>query len=188
MAHVNVTANPTAEWTLQQLREAIAEDRYRHLIHDRDRIYSRQLDESIEALGLEVLRSPIASPKANAICERVIGTIRRECLDWMIPISQMHLQATLREWVIHYNRGRPHTALGPGMPDPLDGTVVFAKSKSRHRVGEGLLVRVIGAGRPSSRVLARGRVILRQERKCEIGNARVIADDKVSARLLRRRV
>jgi putative transposase len=63
LAHVNVTANPTGEWTLQQLREAITEDCHRHPIHDRDRIYSRQLNDSIEALGLEVLRSPIASPK-----------------------------------------------------------------------------------------------------------------------------
>jgi putative transposase len=88
LTHVNVTAFPTADWTLQQLREALAEDgRHRHLIHDRDRIFSKQLDDSIEALGLEVLRSPVASPKANSICERVIGTIRRECLDWMIPMS-----------------------------------------------------------------------------------------------------
>ena len=68
LAHLNVTAQPSAEWTLQQLREALSEDRHRHLIHDRDRIYSRQLDESIKALGLRVLRSPIASPKANSIC------------------------------------------------------------------------------------------------------------------------
>ena len=63
LAHVNVTAHPTAEWTLQQLREAFTEDRHRHLIHDRDRIYSRLLDDSIEALGLSVLRSPVAVPK-----------------------------------------------------------------------------------------------------------------------------
>jgi transposase InsO family protein len=114
LAHVNVTAHLGAEWTLQQLREALGESRQRNLIHDRDPIYSRQLDESIEAIGLEMLRSPIASPKANAICERVIGTIRRECLDWMIPLSEAHLQAILAESVTHYNRGRPHSALGPG--------------------------------------------------------------------------
>jgi transposase InsO family protein len=86
LAHVNVTANPTAAWTLQQLREAVNEERRPgHLIHDRDRIFSGELDDSIQARGLEVIRTPIASPKANAICERVIGTIRRECLDWMNP-------------------------------------------------------------------------------------------------------
>ncbi len=142
LAHVNVTANPTAEWTLQQLREAITEDRHRHLIHDRDRIYSTQLDDSIEALGLEVLRSPVASPKANSVCERVIGTIRRECLDWMIPLSEAHLRAILVEWLNHYNLGRPHSALGPGVPDPPKSLAVFPKSKSRHRLAAGVFVRV----------------------------------------------
>jgi transposase InsO family protein len=65
-----------------------------------------------------MLRSPVASPKANAICERLIGTIRRECLDWMIPLSEGHLNAILRCWVRHYNLGRPHSALGPGVPGP----------------------------------------------------------------------
>ena len=104
LVHVNVTAHPSADWTLQQLREAIGdEDEHKYLIHDRDRIYAKRLDDSIRALGLEVLRSPFASPKANAICERVIGTIRRECLDWMIPMSEGHLRSILREWVTHYN-------------------------------------------------------------------------------------
>ena len=87
LRHVNVTANPTADWTLQQLRDVVGEEgEHRYLIHDRDHIFSKRLDESIEALGLEVLRSSVASPKANSICERVIVTIRRECLDWLIPV------------------------------------------------------------------------------------------------------
>jgi transposase InsO family protein len=143
LAHVNVTANPTAAWALHQLREAVSETRQPgYLIHDRDRIYTRQLDESIEALGLEVLRSPIASPKANSTCERVIGTIRRECLDWIIPLSEAHLRAMLGEWVTHYNRGRPHSSLGPGVPDPPDPSALFPKSKSRHRLAADAFVRV----------------------------------------------
>jgi len=68
LAHVNVTANPTAAWTLQRLRPALGEEcQPGHLIHDRDRISSGELDGSIQALGLEVIRAPIASPKANAI-------------------------------------------------------------------------------------------------------------------------
>jgi hypothetical protein len=83
LAHVNVTTHPSAAWTLQQLREVIADaDAHKYLIHDRDSIFARHLDDSIRAMGLGVLRSPYSSPKANAICERVIGTIRRECLDW----------------------------------------------------------------------------------------------------------
>src|SRR5215471_11604746 len=78
---------------------------------------AKSLDQSIAALGLAILKSPPHSPMANAVCERVIGTIRRECLDWMIPLSARHLRAILGEWVAHYNRGRPHSALGPGVPD-----------------------------------------------------------------------
>jgi len=143
LRHVNVTANPTADWTLQQLREVVGEEgAHRYLIHDRDRIFSRHLDDSIEALGLEVLRSPGASPKANSICERVIGMIRRECLDWMIPLSEGHLKAILRCWVTHYNRGRPHSALGPGVPGPPLEVAKVPKSESRHRLAAGVLVRV----------------------------------------------
>jgi sugar (pentulose or hexulose) kinase len=70
LAHINVTANPNADWTLQQLREVVGNGGgHRYLIHDRDRIFAKHLDDSIRALGIEVLRSPVASPKANAICE-----------------------------------------------------------------------------------------------------------------------
>ena len=113
---------------------------YRYLIHDRDRIFAKHLDDSIKALGVDVLRSPVASPKANALCERVIGTIRRECLDWMIPVSEPHLRAILKSWVTHYNRGRPHSALGRGVPDPPRQSPVVPKSESRHRLAEGTLV------------------------------------------------
>ncbi len=141
LAYVNVTAHPSADWTLQQLRAVVAgEGGQQYLIHDRDKIFARHLDESISALGMKVLRSPIASPKANSICERVIGTIRRECLDWVIPLSEAHLRSILRSWVEHYNRGRPHSMLGPGVPDPPRGAAVVQKSKSRYRLAAGALV------------------------------------------------
>jgi putative transposase len=141
LAHVNVTAHPSAGWTLQQLREAIGdEDRHKYQIHDRDRIYAKRVDDSIRALGLEVLRSPFASLKANAICERVIGTIRRECLDWMIPVSEVHLRSILRVWVTHYNRGRPHAALGPGVPGPPSEPRRIPRPESRHRLPARALV------------------------------------------------
>jgi hypothetical protein len=99
------------------------------------------LDDSIGALGLAVLRAPFSSPKANAICERVIGTIRRECLDWMIPMSEGHLRSILREWVAHYNGERPHSALGPGVPGPPAGSACAPKPESRRRWTPGALVR-----------------------------------------------
>lgn len=108
---------------------------YRYLHHDQGSIFAGHLDESIKNLGLTVLKSPPHSPKANAICERVIGTIRRECLDWLIPISEPHLRWMLKEWVTHYSGARPHTALGPGVPDSPAGAVLRANAQSRHHLG-----------------------------------------------------
>jgi transposase InsO family protein len=141
LVHMNVTPYPTAVWTLQQLREAIAfEDGYRYLLHDRDSIFAEHLDESISRLGLTVLKSPPRTPTANAICERVIGTIRRECLDWLIPLSASHLRSILKSWTEHYNRGRPHISLGPGVPDPPADLALIPYENSRHRVGRCLVV------------------------------------------------
>jgi putative transposase len=118
IVHANVTAHPTIEWTLQQFREAIADDhKHRFLIHDRDAIFSLGLDHELKAFGLRVLRTPVRAPQANAYCERLVGTMRRECLDFLIPLSEKHLRAILKVWVKHYNQGRPHMSLGPGIPD-----------------------------------------------------------------------
>jgi transposase InsO family protein len=73
----------------------------RALIHDRDALYAPAVDRSVEAIGLQVLRTPVRTPQANAFCERVIGTMRRECLDWLIPFNERHLRRILREWVRH---------------------------------------------------------------------------------------
>jgi transposase InsO family protein len=119
LLYVNVTAHPTAEWTLQQLREAMPSDhRYRFLIHDRDSICSQALDQRIRKPGFNVLKTPVRTPVANAICERVLGTLRRECLDFVIPLSVNHLRRLLTRWVRHYNDGRPHMSLGSGIPQP----------------------------------------------------------------------
>ena len=116
--HCNVTPYPTAEWTMQQLREAIPSDHeYRVLIHDRHATFSAELDAAVASLGLKVVKTPVRAPQANAFCERLIGTMRRECLDFIIPLCLLHLRVTVREWVSHYNRGRPHSRLGPGIPD-----------------------------------------------------------------------
>jgi putative transposase len=147
LLHINVTAHPTAEWTLQQLREAIPSDhRYRFLIHDRDRSFSQQLDQHMRHLGLRVLKTPPRAPQANAICERVLGTLRQECLDLMIPLTETHLRHMVREWVRHYNAGRPHMSLGPGIPQPLASLPVLVQ-RYRHRLPEHLQVvacRILG--------------------------------------------
>jgi len=82
----NVTAHPTAGWTAQQFRMiGSGEQTHRFVIHDRDTIYSEGVDRTLAAMGLTVLRTPVRAPQANAFCERLIGTIRREWLDFMIP-------------------------------------------------------------------------------------------------------
>jgi transposase InsO family protein len=116
--HFNVTQHPTAEWTLQQFRECVSGDEgYRFVILDRDRIYSQELDQALKSLGLTVLKTPYKCPQANAFCERLSGSARRECFDFMIPLNETHIRQTFKSWASHYNRGRPHSSLGPRMPD-----------------------------------------------------------------------
>jgi putative transposase len=118
LIHLNATANPTATRTLQQLRESIPSDhQYRFIIHDHDAIFSAELNASLTRLGLKVITTPRRSPQANSLCERLVGSLRRECLDWIIPLSERHLMRVLLSWMVHYNRGRPHSSLGPGVPE-----------------------------------------------------------------------
>jgi transposase InsO family protein len=136
IVHWNVTEHPTAEWTQQQFRMVAPGDQpHRFLIHDRDSVFSPAIDEMLTSTGLTVLKTPARSPQANAHCERLIGTIRRECLDWLIPLSDRHLRKILHEWVAHYNRGRPHASLGPGIPDP--SSVRVTTQSHRHRLPAG---------------------------------------------------
>jgi putative transposase len=132
--HTNVTAHPTASWTLQQLREAIPADHgYRFLIHDRDSNFSQQLDQGIRHLRLRVLKTPVRTPQANALCERLIGTLRRECLDFVIPLTEHHRRRIIQIRTLHYNGGRPHMALGPGIPQP-SASLPVALQAHRHRL------------------------------------------------------
>src|SRR5262249_46043310 len=88
--------------------------------------------------GVRVLKTPVRAPKANAFCERLVGTIRRECLDYLIPFSERHLRLILRKFVSYYNRGRPHSSLGPGIPEPFQTSV--PASGHRHRLPAGFRV------------------------------------------------
>jgi putative transposase len=139
LLHFNVTRHPTAEWTIQQLREFLAFDHpYRFVIHDRDSIFSTDLNRALRALGVRPILTPKRAPQANAFCERLIGTIRRECLDYLIPLSEVHLRRILAEFVNHYNRGRPHSSLGPGIPEPIPAKL--PASPHRHQLPAGYRV------------------------------------------------
>ena len=117
---VGVTAHPTAVWLAAQVRCAFAcpRSRPRFLLRDCDGAYGRVFDQAVAELGIRTLRTTPQSPCRNAYVERVIGSIRRECLDHVIVLSQAGLQALLAEYVRYYNAGRAHQGLGGERPEP----------------------------------------------------------------------
>jgi len=122
LVHVNITGHPTAAWTRPLCREVLAMSHgSRAVLHKRDCIYSPGLDAAVTALGVRILRTPAHSPPANASCERLLGSLRRACLDCLSPLTENHLRRLLQVWRTHDNRGRPHTRLGPRIPHPPAG-------------------------------------------------------------------
>jgi transposase InsO family protein len=114
------TRNPTDAWLAQHLREATpfgAEPRY--LIRDSDRKYSSLFARVASGTGVEVLRTPYGAPKANAICERFLGSVRRECLDHFLILSERHLHRVLTEYAEYFNHARPHQGIGQRIPCKL---------------------------------------------------------------------
>ena len=122
--HVNVTEHPTAAWSARQILEAFPDEVPRLLLHDRDAIYGREFNRMVKALGLHQIRSAPRSPWQNAFAERVIGTIRRECTDHIIPLGRRHLLRTLHEYVEYYNASRPHQSLDRNSPTPRKVEVI----------------------------------------------------------------
>ena len=92
--------------------------RVRFVIRDRDAKFCREFDDVFSSEGAEVLRTPLQAPNANAYAERWVGTVRAECLDWLLVVGRGHLERTLKVYVAHYNAHRPHRALQLEPPDP----------------------------------------------------------------------
>ena len=117
LAHVNVTANPTAAWVWRQVIEATPwGNKPRHLLRDRDAVYGCDFRQRARRIGIDAIATPIHAPKANAIAERVIGTLRRECLDHLIILNEQHLRSVLAEFVEYYNLKRSHRTLSLQTP------------------------------------------------------------------------
>jgi putative transposase len=118
VVHFNVTAHPTAEWTAQQLLEAFPFDTAPgYLLRDRDRIYGQEFRQQVAVMNIkEVLGAP-RSPWQRAYVERVIGSIRRECLDHVIVFGEESLRRTLRSYFSYYHRSRLHLSLDRDSPD-----------------------------------------------------------------------
>jgi len=116
--HVHVTLHPSAEWTAQQIVECCAWDRKppSYLIHDRDSIYGTSFDRRVSNLGIAQARTPFRSPRANAIAERWVRSVRTECLDHVLIFNERHLQQVLAEYVGYFNHWRPHRSIGQRAP------------------------------------------------------------------------
>jgi hypothetical protein len=118
-----VTAHPTGLWVVQQARNLLLNldrraDPLRCLLRDRDSKFTAAFDAVFSAVGIEVIRTPPQAPRANAIAERWVGTLRRECTDRLLVTGERHLRVVLDEYVRHYNDHRPHRTLGQQPPNP----------------------------------------------------------------------
>ncbi len=114
----------------------------RFLLHDRDTKFTRSFDDVVRSEGAQILLTPVQAPNANAYSERLIRTVRAECLDWLLILGRGHLQQVLRVYVQHYNAHRPHRALRLEPPDaPANPTIIGEQQRRvrrRDRLG-GLL-------------------------------------------------
>ena len=118
IVHVGVTRSPTDEWVAQQVREATPfGTKPKYLIRDNDAKYASHFEAVVTGSGIEGLRTPIKAPRANAICERLLGSMRRECLDHVLIVSEGHLCRVLSEYVRYFNHARSHQGINQHVPD-----------------------------------------------------------------------
>ncbi len=119
IVHFNVTAHPTAEWTAQQLRDAFPWNTVpRYLLRDRDRIFGTMFRMDLEAMGIKEVLSAPHSPWQRAYIERVIGSVRRECLDHIIVFNEASLRRTINSYLVYYHEWRTHLSLNKDAPVP----------------------------------------------------------------------
>jgi len=119
LLHINVTDHPTAVWTTQQIIEAFPDDSApRFLLRDRDAIYGEEFARRVKRMGIHEVRIAPRAPWQNPFVERVIGSLRRECLDHFLILSEAHLRRLLRAYGAYYNTTRPHQSLDNNSPQP----------------------------------------------------------------------
>src|SRR5438105_11149160 len=117
--HVNVTRSPTEPWVAQQLREATPYGEVpKYLIRDNDRKFGPHFARVAITSGIKVLRTPYRTPRANAVCERFLGSVRRECLDHFLIFQEKQLSRLLTAYALYFNQARPHQGRGQRIPDP----------------------------------------------------------------------
>jgi putative transposase len=135
-----VTAHPTGDWTVQQARNLALTlgqrfENIRFLIRDRGSNFTTSFDAVFQATGTRIVRSAVQAPRMNAICERLVGTLRRELLDRMLILGERHLGSVLAEYQVHYNTARPHQGIAQRVPDgEHDGGHLTATDLDRERI------------------------------------------------------
>ena len=139
LIHARVTAHPNSKWLAQQMVEAcgISKEPPRYLIHDRDGCFSASFNRRVASLGTRQIRTPVKAPKANAIAERWVRSIRNECLDHRLIFGHSHLHRTVDEYVAYYNRWRPHRSLGQIAPCSRAREV--SRKLARHLISKPIL-------------------------------------------------
>jgi transposase InsO family protein len=131
-----VTSSPDSAWVTQQSRNLAIEARLedmRFLLHDRDAKFSGPFDQIIRSEGVRVIKTPIRAPKANAVAERWVRSVRNDCLDHVLVLGRQHLEEVLRGYVAHYNAERPHRSLGLVPPTGSAQTRASPPSLQIHR-------------------------------------------------------
>ena len=117
---MNVTRAPTDPWVAQQLREATPYGQTpKYLIRDNDRKFGPSFARIATTSGIKVLRTPYRTPRANAVCERFLGSVRRECLDHFLILNEKQLHRLLKNYVQYFSQARPHQGLRQRIPEPL---------------------------------------------------------------------
>ena len=136
--HFNVTAHPTAEWVVQQLRETFPDSvRHRYVILDRDAKFSREVLGFLDASGIKPVRASVRSPWQNGLAERWVGSARRECFDHVIAMDDTHVRCLAREYMTFYHADRTHDGLGKDTPSgrAIESKPAGAELISLPRVG-----------------------------------------------------
>jgi putative transposase len=137
--HENVARQPTDAWVAQQLREATPFGEGPHfLIRDNDKKFGEQFQHVVDGADIDILKTPVEAPRANAFCERFLGSLRRECLDHLIILNERHLRRVLTEYLAYYNARWPHPGLD--QDSPL-GLAVSTEGPIRYRNVLGGIIR-----------------------------------------------